>query len=428
MKSGDLVEGYSVRILIGEGGFGQVWNVEKGNEEFALKVCNSIEEEDRSRFNREYRLISSLQSSNVIKVYHIGEVEGKPFFIMEKCDTSLKDLVEQGISFSDKVDFSLQICSGLKFLHDHNVYHRDIKPENILIKGKVAKLIDFGIGRFINRDTATITTTNEVLGSYSYCAPEVIDGGFKHYSKESDIYSLGGVLYFIFADASMPYSINPKYIPADIFPIIDRCRKPNYEDRYHDVSEVYQAIQLVISARSSLKTMAEVHAARYSLPQDELVSKTISLVATSTTISELLDKFIYINDMWKLLNSASPNIADSLIPIFLSSFERDSSPWLQFHEIDYLASMVSILYNGTTDIVYQQELSKIGIKFSVGYNRWDAMKTIYDNIILNINETNAILYKDVIKECSEDLLRIEECFGSRAILPMAVKQIITSAQ
>ena len=85
-------------------------------------------------------------------------------------------------------------------------------------------------------------------------------------------------------------------------------------------------------------------------------------------------------------------------------------------------------HNGTTDIVYQQELSKIGIKFSVGYNRWDAMKTIYDNIILNINETNAILYKDVIKECSEDLLRIEECFGSRAILPMAVKQIITSAQ
>ena len=120
----------------------------------------------------------------------------EPFFVMEYIEgNTLTSIIanKRTISMNDILFIGAQVSSGLQAAHSKGLVHRDIKPGNIMItpEGKV-KVTDFGIVSLQNEES-DITKTGSILGTASYISPEQAQG--KPVSKESDLYSLGTVLY-----------------------------------------------------------------------------------------------------------------------------------------------------------------------------------------------------------------------------------------
>nr|WP_228014655.1 serine/threonine-protein kinase [Fortiea sp. LEGE XX443] len=207
-----LANRYQLKQLIGSGGMGEVFladDILLGGTPVAVKFLTQtfINEKMQQDFAREAMLSATLsqKSLHIVRAYDYGvSAEGKPFYVMEYLNgKSLKDLLP--IPLSKFLTLTRQICLGLQCAHrginiDGRVYplvHRDIKPANILvipdpILGKLIKILDFGIAKFINYAN-TISTSKGFNGTLPYCSPEQLEGG--EIDSRSDIYSLGVMMF-----------------------------------------------------------------------------------------------------------------------------------------------------------------------------------------------------------------------------------------
>ena len=175
---------------IGHGASGFVYKVKKGSDFFALKACTGLYPDALKRFDREIRIAQSLNHPNVIHVYDYDMGASNPYFVMDLCEGSaLRSLNEK--SFEELIALSIEVCEGIRALHDAGVIHRDIKPGNILSKDGQVKITDFSFGAFIDHDSTTLTTSSQIVGTQGYIAPEIISGGGHQATFLSDIFSLG---------------------------------------------------------------------------------------------------------------------------------------------------------------------------------------------------------------------------------------------
>ena len=147
------------------------------------------------RFRREAQTAANLNHPNIVQIFDWG-IEDEPYFVMEYIEgNTLTSIISSNrtVGLNDILYIGSQVASGLKEAHKHGLVHRDIKPGNIMItpSGKV-KVTDFGIVSLQNEES-DITKTGAVLGTASYISPEQAQG--KAVSFESDLYSLGTVLY-----------------------------------------------------------------------------------------------------------------------------------------------------------------------------------------------------------------------------------------
>jgi serine/threonine-protein kinase len=147
------------------------------------------------RFKREAQTAANLNHPNIVQIFDWG-IGDEPFFVMEYIEgNTLTSIIakRRTISLNDVLFIGAQVSSGLQAAHSKGLVHRDIKPGNIMItpEGKV-KVTDFGIVSLQNEES-DITKTGSILGTASYISPEQAQG--KPVSKESDLYSLGTVLY-----------------------------------------------------------------------------------------------------------------------------------------------------------------------------------------------------------------------------------------
>ena len=147
------------------------------------------------RFKREAKTAANLNHPNIVQIFDWG-IEDEPYFVMEYIEgNTLTSIITKNrtISLSDILFIGAQVSSGLHAAHQKGLVHRDIKPGNIMITpdGKV-KVTDFGIVSLQNEES-DITKTGSILGTASYISPEQAQG--KPVSIESDLYSLGTVLY-----------------------------------------------------------------------------------------------------------------------------------------------------------------------------------------------------------------------------------------
>ena len=151
------------------------------------------------RFKREAKTAANLNHPNIVQIFDWG-IEDEPYFVMEYIEgNTLTSIIAKNrtISLSDILFIGSQVSSGLHAAHQKGLVHRDIKPGNIMITpdGKV-KVTDFGIVSLQNEES-DITRTGSILGTASYISPEQAQG--KPVSIESDLYSLGTVLYELIA-------------------------------------------------------------------------------------------------------------------------------------------------------------------------------------------------------------------------------------
>ena len=196
-----LADRYRIVALIGRGGMGEVYRAEdlKLDQDVALKFLPEKLVQDGAalaRFHREVRIAREISHPNVCRVFDIGEANGVPFISMEYVDgEDLSSLLRRiGRLPEDKaIDISRQLCAGLAVAHDHRVLHRDLKPSNVMLddRGKV-RIMDFGLaGLATDIQGAEISS-----GTPAYMAPEQLSG--KEVTVQSDMYSLGLVLYELF--------------------------------------------------------------------------------------------------------------------------------------------------------------------------------------------------------------------------------------
>jgi len=201
MKIGQIVkERYEILQVLGEGGMAFVYKARDTQlERFVaiktLKPSYVNQETFVDRFKREARTAANLNHPNIVQIFDWG-IEEEPYFVMEYIEgETLTSIISKNrtISLSDILFIGAQVSNGLHSAHQKGLVHRDIKPGNIMITpdGKV-KVTDFGIVSLQNEES-DITKTGSVLGTASYISPEQAQG--KPVSIESDLYSLGTVLY-----------------------------------------------------------------------------------------------------------------------------------------------------------------------------------------------------------------------------------------
>ena len=201
MEIGQIIkERYEIIKLLGEGGMSYVYKAidKQLQREVAIKTLKPTyveQEKFVERFKREAQTAANLNHPNIVQIFDWGIGE-EPFFVMEYIEgNTLTDIIanKRAISMSDILFIGAQVSSGLQAAHTKGLVHRDIKPGNIMItpEGKV-KVTDFGIVSLQNEES-DITKTGSILGTASYISPEQAQG--KPVSKQSDLYSLGTVLY-----------------------------------------------------------------------------------------------------------------------------------------------------------------------------------------------------------------------------------------
>lgn len=171
---------------------------------FTLKILYRISKPERvTKFLHEVAFVKECSFPTILKQYDDGEWYNHPFVIMDYMSTTLEIVIKKGeLATGDKILFSLQLLSAVKYLQDKNVVHRDIKPSNIFIKDNTAILGDFGLIKDLT-DTTT-DDTEEIKGYFAmpkaYRTPELVAYARSEspICKDSDVFQLGLVLCELF--------------------------------------------------------------------------------------------------------------------------------------------------------------------------------------------------------------------------------------
>lgn len=200
---------YEVKSELGRGGMATVYRAYDPNSgrEVAIKVLPREMLHDpqfRSRFEREIKLIASLEHPAIVPIYDAGEVNEQPYFVMRfMTGGSLSDVIEKGpISIDDTAKIIERVAQGLAYAHRKGVIHRDLKPDNILFDETGEPFIsDFGVAK-LAESTSNLTGSG-VIGTPAYMSPEQAQG--VEIDQRSDVYGLGVIVYQMLT-GHQPYS------------------------------------------------------------------------------------------------------------------------------------------------------------------------------------------------------------------------------
>ncbi len=200
-----IAERYVVVRILGEGGMGQVFEVEHEalGRHFALKVLNitPCSDETLRRFRREARALGRVTTPRVAQVTDFGVDENLgPYYVMELLDgETLEDRLERvhHLSVSEAIPIAIDLCEALSEVHGTGIIHRDLKPSNVGLTraGPIrCKLLDFGLAAAVDGTALErITRSQEVVGSLPYMAPERFHNA--PLTLSVDLYALGVVLF-----------------------------------------------------------------------------------------------------------------------------------------------------------------------------------------------------------------------------------------
>lgn len=257
-----LADRYKIVDTLGEGGMANVYLATDIilQRKVAVKVLRMDLQNDQKtvqRFQREALATSELSHPNIVSILDVGAEKGMQYLVMEYVDgPNLKEYIHEHnpLTLDRVIEIMDQILSAIALAHQHNVIHRDLKPQNILMdpSGRV-KVADFGIAIALSQQS--ITQTNSLLGSVHYMSPEQARGSMA--TKQSDIYSLGIILYELIT-GDVPFggetavsialkhfqenipSIRKQYpaVPQALENVVLKATSKDPRDRYDSVSDM----------------------------------------------------------------------------------------------------------------------------------------------------------------------------------------------
>ncbi len=266
---GTRIGDYEITERLGSGGMGHVYRARHLRLEcdHAIKVLRGGgDKAAEARLLAEARKAARLSHPNICTVYHVGEHEGRAYFIMELVQgVTLQQRLQGGpLPFDAARRYALEIADALVHAHEAGVIHGDLKPANIMVtrQGHV-KVLDFGVARRVpgSGTGESVTWGTEaagpIAGTLRYMPPEALRN--ERVDARGDLWSLGVVLYEMIAgrpafrgdtpfelsssilrDAPEPFDST---VPSAIEPIVRRCLEKDVARRYQTADEVRAALE-----------------------------------------------------------------------------------------------------------------------------------------------------------------------------------------
>jgi Tol biopolymer transport system component len=273
---------YHFLDLLGVGGMGQVYRARdtRLDRDVAVKVLPrlfSADPERLARFDREARLLASLNHPHIAAIYGFEQTNDVHALILELVEgPTLAQRLQRGpLTVSEALRIARQIADAFEAAHEQRVVHRDLKPQNIKVKPDgTVKVLDFGLAKAIATasdpdspptSTTPIEHTREgiILGTTSYMSPEQSRG--QPVDKRTDIWAFGCVLYEMLTGRALfagdtisdtlaavlkqepDWQALPADTPQGIRSLLRRCLKKDPADRLHDIADARIEIQEVIA-------------------------------------------------------------------------------------------------------------------------------------------------------------------------------------
>ena len=197
---------YEISALIGKGGMGEVYQARdtRLGRNVAIKTLPDLfsEDPDRlARFEREARILASLNHPNIATIHGLEESDGDRFLVQELIDgATLADRLRDGpIPVEEALRLAVQIAEALEAAHERGIVHRDLKPANIKITSEErVKVLDFGLAKATHTEQhaglSTLTAEEHaVMGTLAYMSPEQARG--KEVDRRTDVWAFGCVLF-----------------------------------------------------------------------------------------------------------------------------------------------------------------------------------------------------------------------------------------
>jgi serine/threonine-protein kinase len=256
---------YQAIEQIGQGGMATVFRVRDTvlDRFCAMKVLRLPDDASGigPRLRLESRILADLEHPGIVPIHDAGELpDGRPYYVMKFVrGRRLDDVVHDGVDLAERLRIFERVCEAVAFAHSCGVIHRDLKPENVMTGeyGEVLAL-DWGVARVLvdrdeldeNRDTRSdvdgeaenpVTRHGTVLGTPGYMAPEQASGESGEIGPTTDVYALGGILWFLlsgehpFADPAAYVPPLSGSVPVRLIAISHKARALSPGDRYASV-------------------------------------------------------------------------------------------------------------------------------------------------------------------------------------------------
>jgi serine/threonine protein kinase/Tol biopolymer transport system component len=303
---GKTLAHYEITSQLGKGGMGEVYRAKdrKLGRDVAVKVLPEefARDADRvARFQREAKLLASLNHPNIAAIHGLEESGGTNFLILELVEgETLADQIKRGpIPVEESLKLALQIAEALEAAHEKGVIHRDLKPANIKVTpdGKV-KVLDFGLAKAFAGEQSDLNLSNSptltrsptlsdmatqqgvILGTAAYMSPEQAKG--KTVDKRADIWAFGAVLFEMLTGQAafqgedvteilasvVKGGANLDLLPVNLHPrvreVIIRCLQKDLRRRYSGITDARYEIEQALADPGGVLAQPQTLAERQS--------------------------------------------------------------------------------------------------------------------------------------------------------------------
>lgn len=388
------------REQLGNGGFAKVFKCVKSYDEsqeyFAKKVLCEEDSDSINRFQREVRLLNSLNHPRIVKIEDFQLNKSPYYFVMKMYNRSFFDEYPRIVGDLQRVEKIFNnIFDGVEHLHQQGIYHRDLKPENILMNTDADLVIsDFGLGININSATTRLTHTGRSMGTQLYMAPEQFDDS-KRVDGRADIYSLGRMLYESLTGLLTNPITDVSSLPQSIGRLITRATNYNPEGRFQNISDLREAFNLVIEhliQGSYQKDISSILAEVYSVNQldEHQTEKLIASLENFMDDNDLIHDFVMKvdADIFKQITEYNVAFARHIINIFA---EHVSSQGWGFAYTDSIGITCRNIFYSVVDTNIRSKLLFAVLEVGLSHNRWYVMD-IFRELIYSIEDpTEAIM-------------------------------------
>jgi serine/threonine protein kinase len=364
---------FEIQELLGAGGMGEVYRARdtRLGRDVAIKILTRAFRDDPEhvmRFEREARVLASLNHPHIGVVHGLEEVDGLKALVMELVPgEDLADRLARGsLPIAEALDVARQVADALEAAHAQGIVHRDLKPANVRRRPDgTVKVLDFGLAKPLasTGDEAHLTQTGTVGGTPAYMSPEQARG--EPLDSQADVWSFGVVVFELLTgisafgrqstadtfasvlSAAPDYSLLPSGTPPSVRHLIRRCLEKDRRRRLKHIGDARLELEEALSSPSADAGSSPALQARTLVPNVWNVRRAAALSAAALAAGAI------IGAVWLAPRSASSPVVRTVIPAdtLVSNTDRSFAFTSDGRSLAYISSDARQMFVRPLDVL-----------------------------------------------------------------------------